>query len=90
MGGIGDARTSFSFTQSGCVGTAVCTSQTEPVGAANHFDVHVGVGVQIFLTSHIFIRPQFDYHYVPGLTNQFSSNSVPGGTIWVGYNFGER
>jgi opacity protein-like surface antigen len=90
MGGIGDARTSFSFTQSGCVGTAVCTTQTEPVGAANHFDVHVGVGVQIFLTSHVFIRPQFDYHYVPGLTNQFSSNSVPGGTIWVGYNFGER
>ena len=90
MGGLGDARTSFSFTQSGCVGTAVCTSQTEPVGAANHLDVHAGVGVQIYLTSHVFVRPQFDYHYVPNLTNQFSSNSVPGGSIWVGYNFGER
>jgi len=90
MGGLGDARTSFSFTQSGCVGTAVCTSQTEPVGAANHLDIHAGVGVQIYLTSHVFLRPQFDYHYVPGLTNQFGSNSVPGATIWVGYNFGER
>jgi hypothetical protein len=90
MGGLGDARTSFSFTQSGCVGTAVCTSQTEPVGAANHLDIHAGVGVQIYLTSHVFVRPQFDYHYVPNLTNQFSSNSVPGGSIWVGYNFGER
>jgi len=90
MGGIGDARTSFSFTQSGCVGTAVCSSQTEPVGTANHLDIHAGVGVQIYLTSHVFVRPQFDYHYVPGLTNQFGSNSVPGATIWVGYNFGER
>jgi hypothetical protein len=90
MGGLGDARTSFSFTQSGCVGTAVCTSQTVPVGAANHLDIHAGVGVQIYLTSHVFVRPQFDYHYVPNLTNQFSSNSVPGGSIWVGYNFGER
>ena len=90
MGGLGDARTSFSFTQTGCVGTAVCTSQTQPVGAANHLDIHAGVGVQIYLTSHVFVRPQFDYHYVPNLTNQFSSNSVPGGSIWVGYNFGER
>jgi hypothetical protein len=90
MGGLGDARTSFSFTQTGCVGTAVCTSQTQLVGAANHLDIHAGVGVQIYLTSHVFVRPQFDYHYVPNLTNQFSSNSVPGGSIWVGYNFGER
>src|SRR5579862_6600453 len=41
-GGVGGARTSFAYTQSGCVGTAVCTSSTEPVGNANHFDVHVG------------------------------------------------
>jgi opacity protein-like surface antigen len=89
-GGVGGARTSFSLTESGCVGTAVCTTSTEPVGAANHFQVHVGVGVQIFLTEHIFIKPQFDLHYVPGLTNQFGSNAVPEGMLWVGYNFGER
>jgi hypothetical protein len=90
MGGIGEARTSFSFNQSGCIGTAVCTSQNEPVGAANHFDVNFSAGVQIFLTEHIFVRPQFDFHYVPGLTNQFGSDAVPGGSVWVGYNFGER
>ena len=89
-GGVGGARTSFSLTESGCVGTAVCTTSTEPVGAANHFQVHVGVGVQIFLTEHIFIKPQFDLHYVPGLTSQFGSNAVPEGMLWVGYNFGER
>ena len=89
-GGVGGARTSFSLTQSGCVGTAVCSTSTEPVGAANHFQVHVGVGVQIFLTEHIFLKPEFDLHYVPGLTNQFGSNAVPEGMLWLGYNFGER
>ena len=88
--GIGGARTSFAYTQSGCVGTAVCSTSTEPVGAANHVNVHVGVGVQIFLTEHIFIKPEFDFHYVPGLTNQFGSNAVPEGLVWVGYSFGER
>lgn len=89
-GGIGGARTSFAFSQSGCVGTAVCTTSNEPVGSASHFQAHAGVGVQIFLTDHIFVRPQFDFHYVPGLTDQFGSNAVPEGTIWVGYSFGER
>jgi len=90
IGGLGDARTSFSVNQSACIGTAVCSSQTVPVGNANHLDVHAGVGVQIYLTSHVFVRPQFDYHYVPNFTDQFGSNSVPGASIWVGYNFGER
>jgi hypothetical protein len=88
--GVGGARTSFSFSQSGCVGTAVCTTSNQPVGSATHFQVHAGVGVQIFLTDHIFVRPQFDFHYVPGLTNQFGSDAVTEGMLWVGYSFGER
>jgi hypothetical protein len=90
IGGIGDARTSFAVNQSSCIGTAVCSSQTVPVGNANHLDIHAGVGAQIYLTSHVFVRPQFDYHYVPNFTDQFGSNSVPGASIWVGYSFGER
>jgi opacity protein-like surface antigen len=89
-GGVGGARTSFSLTESGCVGTAVCSTSTEPVGTANHFQVHVGVGAQFFVTDHIFLKPEFDYHYVPGLDNQFSSNSVPEAMVWLGYSFGER
>jgi hypothetical protein len=89
-GGIGGARTGFSFTQSGCVGTAVCSTSSQPVGTSNHFQAHVGVGVQLFVTDHIFIRPQFDFHYVPGFTDQFGSNAVPEGMVWVGYSFGER
>jgi hypothetical protein len=90
QGGIGGARTSFSINESGCVGTAVCTNEVEPVGNASHFQVHVGVGVSLFVTDHIFVRPQFDFHYVPGFTNQFGRDSVPEATVWVGYNFGDR
>lgn len=89
-GGIGAAHTGFSVNQSECVGIAVCSSYTEPVGSSNHFDVNVGVGVQLYVTDHIFIRPEFDYHYVASLTNQFGSNSVPEALVWVGYSFGER
>jgi hypothetical protein len=90
LGGIGGARTSFSFTQTGCVGVAVCTTQTQAVGNASHFQVHAGIGLQLFVTEHLFVRPQFDYHYVPNFTQQFASNSVPAATVWVGYSFGER
>lgn len=90
QGGIGGARTGFSYDQNSCVGTAVCSNTSQPVGNSNHFQVHAGVGVQFMLTQHLFIRPQFDLHYVPNLTQQFGSNAVPMGTLWVGYNFGER
>ncbi|HTW65734.1 MAG TPA: hypothetical protein VME17_14000 [Bryobacteraceae bacterium] len=89
-GGVGAAHTGFSINQSGCVGTAVCSSYSEPVGTTNHFAVNVGVSVQLFVTEHIFIRPEYDYHYVPGLTNQFGSDSVSEAMVWVGYSFGER
>jgi hypothetical protein len=90
QGGIGGARTSFAFNQNSCVGTAICSNYIEPVGNASHFQVHVGLGVQLFVTDHLFIRPQFDYRYVPGFTDQFGSNSVPAGMVWVGYSFGDR
>jgi hypothetical protein len=48
------------------------------------------VGLQIFLTEHIFVRPQFDLHYVPNFTDQFGSNTVPAGMVWVGYSWGDH
>jgi len=90
QGGIGTARTSFVVSQSACVGTAVCTTSTSPIGSSTHFQVHVGAGVQIALTDHIFLRPQIDLHYVPSLTDQYGRNAVPEATIWLGYRFGER
>ena len=89
-GGIGGARTGFSFTDTACVGTAVCASSTQPIGNATHFQAHAGVGLQIFLKSQFFIRPEFDLHYIPNFTDQFGSNVVPQGMVWVGYSWGGR
>jgi hypothetical protein len=72
------------------VGTAICTSQSQAVGNSNHFAVNAGVGVQLFVTEHIFIRPEFTFHYVPNLTQQFGSNMVPGAMVWLGYSMGDR
>ena len=90
QGGIGSASTSFAFAQSSCVGTAVCTTSSSAVGTSTHFQVHVGAGLQIAITEHIYIRPQFDLHYVPNLTQQFGSTLVPEATVWLGYHLGER
>lgn len=89
-GGAGGANTNFSLSQSSCVGTAVCSKSAQSIGSASHFQVHAGVGLQFNVTNHIFIRPQFDYHYVPNFKDQFGSNSVPQGTLYIGYNFGEN
>jgi hypothetical protein len=89
-GGIGGARTSFIIPSSECVGTAVCSTQNVPVGNSNHFQVNAGVDVQLYVTSHVFIRPEFDYHYVVGLTDQFGTKSVVQGMVSVGYSFGSR
>lgn len=90
LGGIGDAKTSISINESECLSGAICAHGSEPFTSANHFDVHVGVGVQVFVTDHWFIRPQFDYHFVPNLTDEFGSTSVVGGMVWAGYSWGDR
>lgn len=85
-GGIGAAKTGFSYNQNSCVGTAVvCSSSTQSIGSASHFQIHAGVGLQVFLTEHLFIRPQFDLRYVPGFTDQFGSSLVKGGMLWIGF-----
>ena len=89
-GGIGGATTSFSYTASSCVGTAVCQTQSQAVGSAKHFQIHAGLGVQLYVTEHIFIRPQFDLHYVPNFTNQFGSSMAPGAMVFIGYSLGDR
>ncbi len=90
QGGIGGARTSLSYNQGACVGNITCSNSVVPIGSVNHFQVHAGAGVKFFITEHLFIKPQFDYRYVPGLTDEFNSNSVPSATVWVGYNLGGR
>jgi hypothetical protein len=96
-GGVGGAHFGTSYTETSCVGSAVCQSETIPTGSSSHFQVHVGAGVQFYVKDHFFVRPEFDFREVPGLsgqynsssTYQFGTNHVLGFTVWVGYNFGE-
>ncbi|MGA2268047.1 MAG: outer membrane beta-barrel protein [Bryobacteraceae bacterium] len=87
-GGVGGAN--LKFYESGS-SSSVLGSQnmSQYFASANHFQVHGGVGVQIYLTNNIFVRPQFDIHYVPNLT-QFGSNLVTTEMVWLGYSWGDR
>jgi hypothetical protein len=88
FGGIGGAN--IKFYESGTSNTALTGSQSfsQFFGSSNHFQVNGGAGVQIYVTEHMFIRPQFDVHYVRNL-NQFGRNTVTEETIWIGYSFGQ-
>jgi hypothetical protein len=96
-GGIGGAHFGTTYTETSCIGSAVCQSETIPSGSSSHFQVHVGAAVQFYVKEHFFIRPQFDFREVPGLSGtygstsvyQFGTNHVLGAMVWVGYNFGE-
>jgi hypothetical protein len=87
LGGIGGAN--LKFYASGTTTDAVLGTQSfsQSYGSSNHFQVHGGAGVNIFVKENVFIRPQFDVHYVPNL-HQFGSNVVTEESIWVGYRFG--
>jgi len=86
--GVGGAN--LKFYEAGSSSSALGgVNQSQYFQSSNHFQVHGGVGVDIFITDHIFIRPEFDIHYVPNLT-QFGSNMVMTGMAWVGYSWGDR
>jgi hypothetical protein len=89
-GGIGGARIALYQTQTVSV-TGISSTFSYPAGLnANHFQLHGGVGVKLYVKGNIFIKPQFDIHYVTHLTDQFGRNWVPQFTAAVGYTFGER
>ena len=90
LGGIGGARIALYQSQSVSV-TGITTSYSQPAGLnANHFQLHGGFGVKLYVKPALFIKPQFDIHYVTHLTDQFAHNWVPEYTVSVGYTFGER
>ncbi len=59
-------------------------------GSSNHLQLHAGFGLRFYIKQHLFVRPQFDYHWVRNLSNEFASDSVPEYTIAIGYSSGER
>jgi hypothetical protein len=89
-GGVGGANVTLYESQTTCV-TSICSNSSSPAGlSANHFQVHGAVGVKLYIKGGIFLKPQFDFHYVPNLTQQFGSDWVPQATLSIGYSFGER
>jgi hypothetical protein len=88
-GGIGLANVRFYYTQEGCSGFTGCSSQSQFLDSSNHFQLSGGVGVKVYLTDKVFVRPQLDLRYVPNFF-QFGTNFVPGATVWVGYSLGDR
>ena len=89
-GGIGGARIALYETQTVSI-TGISNTFSIPAGLnANHFQVHAAVGVKLYVKGNIFIKPQFDIHYVTHLTQQFGRDWVPEYTAAVGYTFGER
>ena len=89
QGGVGGVKVSFTEKLSSSSAVLGNSNQTQPFGSSNHFQVHAGLGVQLYVSDHMFIRPQFDIHYVPNFT-QFGRNLVTSETVWVGYSFGDR
>lgn len=91
MGGLGGARTSFSYNDTSCYyGSAVCTQSNYSVANVNHFQLHAGAAVEIMLTNSLMVRPQFDFRYVPNLSDQFGRDVVMGGMVWVGFRINNR
>jgi hypothetical protein len=89
-GGIGGARIALYQTQTISV-TGISSTFSYPAGLnANHFQLHGALGVKLYVKGNIFVKPQFDIHYVTHLTDQFGRNWVPQYTVAVGYTFGER
>jgi len=87
-GGIGGARVSLYLNQQACVLLNVCTSSSQVIASANHFQIHGAVGVKLYVKSSIFIKPQVDFHYAPHFNQEYGSNFSPQYTISVGYTFG--
>ncbi len=53
-------------------------------GSSNHFQLHLGAGIRFYVNERVFIRPQFDYHWVHSLTDLFKNDSVAAYSIAVG------
>ena len=90
IGGIGGVNTKFyqNYVSSGSpLGSS---NFSQYASSANHFQMHAGAGVQVYVTDKVYIRPQFDIHYVPNFTEQFGSKLTVQGMVWIGYTIGDR
>ena len=90
-GGIGGARIALYVSQTISV-TGITSNFSQSCGdkCQSLSDAWRAVGVKLYVKGNIFIKPQFDIHYVTHLTDQFGRDWVPQFTAAIGYSFGEH
>lgn len=89
-GGAGGARLGLRSTSTTPI-TGITNLSSFPAGSRpNHAQLHFGAGLKFYVKGNIFVKPQFDLHYVFNFTDQFGRNLVPQYSGSVGYTFGGR
>ena len=87
--GLGGVDIKFYAAGQSCVTTNVCQNQSQFLQSSNHFQLHAAAGVRLYVRGSIYIRPQFDIHWVHNF-NEFGSGWVPEYGAAIGYTFGGR
>lgn len=87
--GLGGANLKFYYPNSYCDAFAGCSSNNQYIESSNHFQFHFAAGLRVYVTPHIFIRPQIDAHWVNNFY-QFGSDWVPEYGAAVGWSFGSH
>jgi hypothetical protein len=89
-GGAGGARLGLRSTSTTPITGITNTSSFSAGSRPNHAQLHFGAGLKFYVRGNIFIKPQFDLHYVFNFKDQFGRNLVPEYTGSLGYTFGGR
>jgi hypothetical protein len=87
LGGIGGMNLRFYESQSASTALTGNQSFNQYFASSNHVQAHAGAGVQVYLTDHVFVRPQFDVHFVHNLY-QYGRGTPIEAKIWIGYSLG--
>jgi hypothetical protein len=87
--GLGGANLKFFYPNSYCDAFAGCSSSNQYIESSNHFQAHFALGLRVYVTHHIFIRPQVDAHWVNNFY-QFGSDWVPEYGAAIGWSFGSH
>jgi hypothetical protein len=82
MAGIGALSARF-YTGTNCSFTS-CTNYT----SSNHFALHIGGGVRLYILKSVFLRPEAHYYFVRNADTEFTSNNVFRVGASIGLSFG--
>ncbi|MBV8207097.1 MAG: outer membrane beta-barrel protein [Acidobacteria bacterium] len=84
MAGIGALSSRFYQNTIVSCGVTGCTNYV----SSNHFDLHFGGGIKLYIMKSVFIRPEAHYYYVRNNDVDFTSNNVFRVGASIGFSFG--